>query len=114
MHQYQKIHTGAIDTTWTPERPFNTPNPSLVAVLVHFSAAPTTAENFVISYVTENGDEFETVIYSVDPSSGSSTNIVLSQSTIDIPLTEGESIKVTYLNTDGLTIGITLKAKYVR
>ena len=113
-HQFQELFDGAIAIDWKPERPFNTPTPSLVAVLVHFSAAPTTAEDFVITFATENGDEFETEIYSVDPSDDDLTDIVLTEATFDIPLTSEESIKVAYPNTDANTIGITLKAKYVR
>ena len=113
MYQFQELFEGAIDIDWKPERPFGTPNPSLVAVLVHFSAAPTTSEDLIVLIATENGDAFETEIYSIDPSDGSKTDIFFDLRT-PLPITAKESIKVAYPNSDTNTIGITLKAKYVR
>ena len=116
---FQEKFTGKIETVWTPEPPFATPTAFLMSVLVHFSEAPTTSEKFTLSYATEKGEEFETEIFSVDPVNppspavGPLTDIFVSQSSLEIPLQAGESIKIAYPNTDGRTIGVTLKAKYV-
>lgn len=110
---FQQIFEGEIDAEWKPEHPFATPTAFLITVLIHFSEAPTTSEKLVISYATEKGDAFETEIFSVDPSTDSLTDIFVSATSLEIPLQEGESIKIVYPNTDENTIGITLKAKYV-
>ena len=110
---FQEIYTGEIADEWKPKRPFGTANPTLIAVLIHFSEAPTTSEKFIISYATDKGDEFETELFSVDPSTDGITNIFVSSTSLEIPLGEGEFIKIAYPNTDENTIGVTLKAKYV-
>ena len=110
---FQEKYTGAINVEWKPELPFATPTAFLMAVLVHFSEAPTTSEQFKISYATEKGDEFETLVYAVDPSTDGLTDIFLTPTSLEIPLQAGESIKIVYQNTDERTIGVTLKAKYV-
>ena len=110
---FQKVYTGEIADEWKPKRPFGTANPILVAVLIHFSEAPTTSEKLVISYATAKGDEFETEIFSVDPSENGLTDIFVSPTSLELPLGEGEFIKITYPNTDEKKIGVTLKAKYV-
>ena len=117
---FQEVYTGEIEDEWKPERPFGTANPILIAVLIHFSAAPTTSEKLIISYATDKGDEFETEIFSVDPvgtpgrgNAPALTNLFINSPSLELPLLPGEYIKIAYPNTDERTIGITMKAKYV-
>ena len=116
---FQRIYKEAIVAEWRPERPFGAANPILTTVLIHFSAAPTTSEMFVISYATDKGDEFETEIFSIDPVNppggvqGAVTDLFLSSPRLELPLGAGEYIKIGYPNTDRNTIGVTLKAKYI-
>ena len=116
---YQEIFTGEVEAEWKPERPFGAPTPFLIAVLIHFSEAPTTSERLILSYASDKGNEFETEIFSVDPVNPPSpaesplTNLFLNSPSLEIPLLPGESIKIAYPNTDENTIGITMKAKYV-
>lgn len=78
----------------------------LIAMTVHVSAAPTTGENFVLELVSELGDDWSTTLYSLDLSTGSTTDIL--KSDFNLPLLVGDALRVTYANTDGNTIGIQL------
>ena len=79
----------------------------LDAVLVHVSTAPTTSEYFSITVESVAGSAYDTVLYRIDLSAASTTDIVLTPSDLGLPLLEGDALRTAYANTDGRTIGAT-------
>lgn len=73
---------------------------------VHVSAAPTTSENFTLTLRSADGAEHDVVIYKIDLSSASTTDIV--NTDLGLLLLTGDELEVTYTNTDGRTIGVQL------
>ena len=57
---------GAVKMEWTPPRAG-----LFLRAIVNFSAAPATSENLTITHKSSNGDDYDDVVYSVDPSTGS-------------------------------------------
>lgn len=74
------------------------------SLTMHFSAAPITAGNLTVTINPVEGATFSTVLYKVDPSVGSLTDILYRT---DSPLLckNGDTISVAYANADGATIG---------
>jgi len=74
----------------------------LVMVEIHFSAAPTTSESFTItknSHLGSQNKEYDTVVFSQNPSSPSATNIVNIWDK-PYPLEVLDDLTVAYGNTD--------------
>ena len=71
------LSTGALDRTWL-----------ITTLRVKFNAAPSTSENLTITIDDGNGAVYDTIIYTVDPSSGSQTDI-LKEFTQKIPVFSG-------------------------
>lgn len=80
----------------------------LIGVFIKFSQAPTSSENVVITFKSKHGTEYDTELYSVDPSTESLTNIAWYPD-LAVPINRDDSIQVTYTNTDDRTIGVTMK-----
>ena len=80
----------------------------LVAVLVKFSAAPTTSENLQIIFKSKHGTSYDVELYSIDPSTDSLTQIVFYPD-LAFPISKSDKIQVLYNNTDTGTIGVTIK-----
>lgn len=93
---------GAIDNT-TPEM---TSPRRLVAMTVHVSAAPTTADTFTLRLDSNHGSEFDTTLYSIVPSAGGTTDIL--KSDFNLPMAVGDALRVTFANSDHRTLGIQL------
>lgn len=79
----------------------------LIMITCHLDSAPTTAEAFTVTLNQKNGAAYDTVLYSIDPSASSATNIVF------VPrkrmrLAEGDSVDVAYPNTDTNTYGVNI------
>ena len=104
IQSYNKKFTGAVDFSFT------LPGPGIFTqAFIRFSAKPTTSENITITAVNTEDSDFDTVIETIDPSGSSlSTSIVYAPS-VAIPLRSTETIRIQYTNTDGNTVGITLK-----
>lgn len=77
----------------------------LVSITVHFSAAPTTSELLTATLNANAGAAYDTVIYSVNPSTGSTTDILF-QPNYPLYLEGGDSIDVAFANTDTNTYGV--------
>jgi hypothetical protein len=77
----------------------------LASVTVHFDAAPTTSENFVITLNSGDGAAYDTVLFSFDPSSDSTTDLVYLPDG-EVYLLAGDALDVSYTNTDGVTYGL--------
>jgi hypothetical protein len=78
----------------------------VVTVLVHFSAAPTTAADLNITVNSGNGPEYDTLIYTIDPSTSSITSLVWSP--CSMILLKGDAVEVSYSNPDDRTYGVTV------
>ena len=83
----------------------------LVSVSCNFNAAPVSAEDYTIILDAHAGAVFDTLLYTVDPSVASITDI-LWQPDEEIILEGGDQIDVAYDNTDARLYGaqITFKA----
>ena len=79
-----------------------------VAVLVKFSAVPTTSENLQIIFKSKHGTDYDVQLYSVDPSTDNLTQIVWFPD-LPVPINKNDKIQVLYDNTDERTIGVTIK-----
>ena len=77
---------------------------TLRAVTMHWGAAPTTSENIVVQLDSEAGPEYDAVVYTLDPSADSTTDVLLTD--INLPIMAGDAVRVTYANTDHNTLGI--------
>lgn len=80
----------------------------LVVALVKFSAAPTESEDLQIIFKSKHGMDYDVLLYSVDPSIGSLTQIVWFPD-LPVPISKNDRIQVLYDNTDERTIGVTIK-----
>jgi len=84
----------------------------LISVTLHMSAAPTTSENFTVTLDANAGAAYDTLLYSLDLSVSSVTNL-LWQPDEPLLLEGGDAIDVAYANTDGRTYGVQITAEAV-
>ena len=84
----------------------------LVAVTCHFSAAPSTSENFTVSLDANDGSAYDTTLLSVDPSADGVTDISWEPDT-DLYFESGDEIAVAYANTDTVTYGLRIVTEKV-
>lgn len=84
----------------------------LISVTLHMSAAPTTSENFTITLDANAGAPYDTLLYSLDLSVSSVTNLLWQPDT-PLLLEGGDAIDVAYLNTDVGTYGVQITAEEV-
>ena len=84
-----------------------TGNVYLDAVYVHLNAAATTSENLTITLDSVGEVQHDVVLYKIDLSAASITDIVITPADLGIPLLAGDALRTTYANTDGRRIGIT-------
>jgi hypothetical protein len=84
----------------------------LISVSLHLSAAPTTSENFTITLDANAGAMYDTLLYTLDLSVGSTTDLVWFP---DEPmyLEGGDAIDVAYANSDLGTYGVQITAEAV-
>lgn len=77
-------------------------------VVVHFSAAPVASENFVITLDAYAGAAYDTVLYTVDPSVSSITDLVWIPDDGAFTMVYGDELDITFANTNTNTIGISV------
>jgi hypothetical protein len=82
----------------------------LVSVSLHLSAAPTTGANFTITLDADAGLEYDTVLYKLDLSTGSTTDLFWQP---DQPayLSGGDVVDVAYSNPDIRTYGVQITVR---
>jgi hypothetical protein len=97
-----KAEGGAINYT----TPAMTSDRRLVAMTVRVNVAPTTGDVFSVILDSKHGAEYDATLYSITLSSASTANIL--KSDFNLPLSVGDALRVTFLNTDGRTFGIQL------
>lgn len=81
----------------------------VTSVTLNLDAAPTTSENLTITLNAVAGSAYDTLLYSLNLSTGSTTDVVWMP---DQPLwiQPGDAIDVAYANTDGNTYGVLITA----
>lgn len=84
----------------------------LISVTCAFNNAPTTSENFTIEWDMNAGTAYDLLLYTLDPSAGSTTDI-LWQPDEELILVGGDAIDVTFANTDAANYGATITFKAV-
>ena len=85
----------------------------LVSVSCSFSAAPTTSENFTVDLDAVAGAAFDLRLYTLDPSAGSTTDI-LWQPDCDLILEGNDRIVVAYPGSDGAVYGVQVTLEKVQ
>jgi hypothetical protein len=88
------------------------PHYRLVGVTCNFSAAPTTSESFTITLDAKAGAAYDTLLYTINPSLLSTTDI-LWQPDEEIILEPDDAIDVAYANTDANVYGVQITFKAV-
>ena len=87
----------------------------LLAVTCKFSAAPTTAGDFVVALDSKKGATHDEVLYTVDPSVGSVVNITKTFDDDDGFVftggTGGDAVTVAYTNANTKTLGLKIRYK---
>jgi len=103
-------HTGTAGLAFTGVVPAGQ-HYRLVSVSCNFNAAPTTSETFTVTLDANAGAIYDLLLYSLDPSAASTTDI-LWQPDEEIILEGGDAIDVAFDNTDARNYGaqITFKA----
>jgi len=96
--------SGAIAASYTASRVAR-----ITSVTLNLDAAPTTSENFTITLNAVAGAAYDTLLYSVDLSTDSTTDVVWMP---DQPLwlQPGDAIDVAYANTDDNTYAVSISA----
>jgi hypothetical protein len=84
----------------------------LISVTCNLNNAPTTSENFTIVWNMNAGPIFDLLLYTLDPSAGSTTDI-LWQPDEELILVGGDAIDVAFANTDAANYGATITFKAV-
>jgi len=79
---------------------------------LHLSLAPTTSESLTITINSATGAAYDTLIYTLDLSTGSTINL-LWQPSAELWLMPGDSLDVAYTNTDTRTYGLSIVTKEV-
>ena len=77
----------------------------LDSITIHFDVAPTTSENLTVTIDSWLGIEYDVVLFTIDPSSSSVTDIVFIPDS-HLALDEWDQILVEYTNTDTATYGV--------
>lgn len=77
----------------------------LLKVTCHFSAAPTTSENFVLKLDSVAGVAYDTTLYSLNPSLSAATDIVFLPDG-EMKFKTADELVVTFTNTDTRTYGL--------
>ena len=78
-----------------------------LAALLNISADPTTSEEIQIIITDEEDENFDTVLDARDPTIKSVQNVAFSEYRA-FPVPIGMGVKVSYPNTDGNTVRVTL------
>ena len=84
----------------------------LVSVTLHLNTAPTTSEDFTITLDSHAGAIFDTLLYTLDLSAASVTDLVW-QPDEEIFLEGDDAIVIAYDNTDVRNYGVQLTMKAV-
>jgi hypothetical protein len=82
------------------------------SVTLHLNAAPTTSEDFTITLDADAGAAYDTLLYSLDLSTASTTDL-LWQPDAPLFLEGGDALDVAYTNTDTGTYGVQITVEEI-
>jgi len=85
----------------------------LLSVTLHFNTAPTTSQNYTITLDANDGAAYDTLLFSIDPSVSSATDVVWFPDG-DLILEDGDAVDLAYTNTDGRTYGVQITTEDVQ
>jgi hypothetical protein len=75
---------------------------------LHMSAAPVASENFVVKIDSDLGAAYDTTLYSLNLSTGSTTDVLLTSEEFgELEFVAGEVVTITFANTNTNTWGLT-------
>lgn len=101
VQEVAKKFTSAVELEWGISQ-----TGFFTTLLVSLSEAPTTSENLLLTFKSRHGTDFDVILFDIDMQGV--TNLSFSPDTA-LPISKNDRVQVTYPNTDGRTIGITLK-----
>lgn len=104
---FETFATGAVLLDWSvPTSGF------WLGATLNFSAgaAPTTAGNVELIFKSVHGVDYDSTIYSVDPSSPASESVYMSPD-VKFPVNRGDKIQVKYANPDNLKVAVIIKGQ---
>lgn len=84
----------------------------LMHVTCNFAAAPTTNENFTITLDAISGPAYDTLLYSVDPAAGATTDILWYPDE-ELFVIGGDQIDVAFAGSDNIEFGVLITLKRV-
>jgi hypothetical protein len=87
-------------------------NFELLAVTMHWDAAQVTSTDFAVTLDANDGAAYDTVLFTADPTSPSTTDLVYTPDT-PIVCEAGDEIKVTYSNGDSDTWGLRIVTRQI-
>jgi hypothetical protein len=106
----QATGAAAIATSTALAAPFE-----LISIRLHLSAAGTTAEDFTVTLNDGTGAAYDTLLYSLDLSVSSVTDLVLTPDKDDIPkyYSSTDVLDIAWANTETRTYGLTITTRQV-
>ena len=84
----------------------------VIQITLNLNLAPTTSESLTVTINSVSGAAYDTLIYSLDLSTASTTDL-LWQPSEDLWLMPGDSLDIAYTNTDKRTYGLSVVTKEV-
>ena len=84
----------------------------VMTVTCSFNAAPTTAEDFTVTWDNHQGVAFDSLLYTVDPGT-TSTRYIIWEPNNEVILTGLDALVVQYDNTDTRNYGVVVTYKAV-
>lgn len=99
-HAITNSEGGAIDFDTGPL----TGPQTLSAILIKVDTAPTTSESLTVTLDSVDGSAYDVLLYSKDLSGLTG----VANTDINLPLFDGDALKVAYTNTDQRTVGVRL------
>ena len=112
------ITNEAVDYSIKPEvdRPA-TPTLYITEIFIKFSTHPTESENIEAHFIKDGNEELRHILYSANPSTADPDGIDITEIRWSFserfPLAHKDEIKITYPNTDGNTVTISVVHSYM-
>jgi hypothetical protein len=84
----------------------------ILSVAINFLAAPTTSENLTITLDDKLGEQYDVLLYTLDPSAAATTDI-LWQPSEELMVVTGDEVRVNFANSDANVFGVVFTVKRV-
>ena len=106
IREYKSLGTTAVSLSTDGKHP-----EKVLCVMAHWGVAPTTAENFKITY-DSSGTYYDANAVVFDPSTGSNTDALWTPDE-EMILSPTQKLTVTYTNSDARTLGVIIKTEEI-